>query len=239
VRNARYQLHFAGVITSEKVAFSHLFATSALARMIWRTVRVWPTCPRRRCRASNVFSTFDRENAMNATLGNLFRVSVFAAFALALSAPFAVAQNPYRTAGEKISGNAYWPGRATTQYLQSAQNYAQEFQSYVATTPKPEPAVVAEVHKTLTNYLDESNKHLGSMKKDFAGDKETLAAIDKMEKGLATAVSHHKAMIESLKNEDVNKVMAMSSAADLSKELGKVHADHIALMKKLSEKHAK
>jgi flagellar motility protein MotE (MotC chaperone) len=174
---------------------------------------------------------------MNATIRNLFFVAACAA--LFFSPQLATAQNSFRTAGEKISGDAYWPGRATSQYLQSAQNYTQEFQTYVARTPKPEPAVVAEVHKTLANYLDESSKHLASMKKDFAGDKETLAAIDKMEKGLATAVSHNKTMIESLKNEDVNQVLAMNSAADLSKEIAKVHADHVSLMKKLSEKHTK
>ena len=176
---------------------------------------------------------------MNATLRNLFRVSALAVLALTLSLQFAAAQNPFRSAGEKISGEAYWPARATGQYIQSAQNYAQEFQAHVAKAGKPEPAVVAEVQKTLTGYLDEANKHLVSMKKDFADDKETVAAVEMMEKDLASAVAHNKAMIECCKDEKFDKAMAMTCCTDLSKDLGKIHADHVALMKKLSTKHAK
>ena len=176
---------------------------------------------------------------MNATIRSLLSAAAVAAIVLTLSAPAATAQNPFRTAGEKITGDAYWPGRATTRYLESAQSYAQDFQTHVAKAGKPEPAVVAEVHKTLTGYLDEASKHLASMKKDFAGDKETVAAVEKMEKDLATAVSHNKAMVECCKGEKFDKAMAMTCCTDLSKELGKIHADHVALMKKLSQKHAK
>jgi len=107
-----------------------------------------------------------------------------------------------------------------------------------AKTPKPEPAVVAEVHKTLTGYLDEANKHLASMKKDFAGDKETVAAVESLEKELATAVAHHKAMIACCKDEKFDKAMAMSCCTDLAKQLDKIHVEHVDLMKKLSQKYA-
>jgi hypothetical protein len=175
---------------------------------------------------------------MNATFRTLFGTATLAALALVAMPSAADAQNPFRTAGEKISGEAYWPGRATTRYLESAQSYAQDFQTHVAKAGKPEPAVVAEVHKTLTGYLDEANKHLVSMKKDFASDKETVAAIEKIEKDLATAVAHNKAMIDCCKEEKFDKAMAMTCCTDLSKQLGKIHADHVALMKKLSTKYA-
>jgi hypothetical protein len=148
------------------------------------------------------------------------------------------AQNPFRTAGEKITGEAYWPGRATGRYIESAQNYAQEYQSYIAKAPKPEPAVVQEVSKTLGSYLEEANKHLVSMKKDFAGDKETVAAVESIEKDLAKAVEHNKAMITCCQAEKFDKALAMTCCTDLSKQLGKIHQDHVALMKKLATKHA-
>ena len=62
------------------------------------------------------------------------------------------------------------------------------------------------------------------MKKDFAADKETVAAVEVIEKDLAQAVEH-------------NKAMAMSCCTDLSKQLGKIHDNHVALMKKLAAKH--
>jgi len=172
---------------------------------------------------------------MNATFRNL---SVVAALLAMIGLPqLAVAQNPFRTAGEKISGEAYWPGRATGQYIQSAQSYAQEYQAYLARTPRPEPAVVQEVSKTLSGYLDEAHKHLVAMKKDFAGDKETVAAIESIEKDLAKAVDHNKEMVKCCENEKFDKAMAMTCCTDLSKALGKIHADHVALMKKLAQKH--
>jgi len=172
---------------------------------------------------------------MNATLRSLFVASSCAAL---LAAPqLATAQNPFRSAGDKITGDAYWPGRATGQYIQSAQTYAQEYQSYLARAPRPEPAVVQEVSKTLRSYLDEANKHLVSMKKDFADDKETVAAVESIEKDLAKAIDHNKAMVKCCQDEKYDKAMAMSCCTDLSKSLTKIHDDHVALMKKLSAKH--
>src|SRR5436190_11975445 len=156
---------------------------------------------------------------MNATIRTLLCAATVAALFLTVSPQAATAQNPFRSAGDKITGDAYWPGRATTRYLESAQSYAQDFQTHVAKAGKPEPAVVAEVQKTLTGYLDEAKKHLATMKKDFAADKETVAAIEKMEKDLATAVAHNTAMINCCKEEKFDKAMAMTCCTDLSKEL--------------------
>lgn len=164
-------------------------------------------------------------------------IAAVAVFILGGLSTSAEAQNAFRSAGEKITGEAYWPGRATTRYIESARNYAQEYQSYIARAPRPEPAVVAEVSKTLGSYLDEAKKHLVSMKKDFAEDKETVAAVENIEKDLAKAVEHNKAMVTCCQEEKFDKAMAMTCCTDLSKQLGKIHDDHVALMKKLSAKH--
>jgi hypothetical protein len=175
---------------------------------------------------------------MNANLRNLLGLAALAALTLVISPQSAAAQaSGFRSAGEKITGEAYWPGRATTRHIESARSYAQEYQSYVARAPKPEPAVVAEVSKTLNGYLDEAKKHLVSMKKDFADDKETVAAVESIEKDLAKAVDHNKAMIACCQEEKFDKAMAMSCCTDLAKQLDKIHGDHVALMKKLSQKH--
>src|SRR5207244_12867465 len=81
----------------------------------------------------------------------------------------------FQDAGAKIRGDAYWPGRAATRYVESARNYAQEVQTYVAKAPQPEPSVVKEIKTEIGRYLDASKTHLASMKKDFTGDKETVA----------------------------------------------------------------
>lgn len=162
------------------------------------------------------------------------------AFVLSLGlVPSVMAQpNVFRDAGAKIRGDAYWPGRATSRSLQSARIYAHDFQTYVHNVPNPEPSVVKDVSTDLGRYLDDAKKHLATMKKDFAADKETVAAVESLEKGLAAAVGHHKEMIACCENEKFDKIVTMTCCKDLVKQLDKIHAEHADLMKKLSHKHA-
>ena len=104
--------------------------------------------------------------------------------------------------------------------------------------PNPEPAVVKEVKLELARYLEEAKKHLATMKKDFAADKETVAAIEKIEKELAVAVENHKSMIECCENEKFDKTVGMACCKDLVKYVDKVNVAHQALLKVLAAKHA-
>jgi len=173
---------------------------------------------------------------MNATLRTIVRTATFAALSVIATTAFAQATG-FGSAGHKQGIDAYWPGRATTHYLQSAQTYAAEFQAHVARVGKPEPAVVQEVNKTLTGYLDEAKKHLAAMKKDFTNDTETVAAVEAIEKDLAKAVADNKAMITCCQDQKFDKAMAMTCCTDLSKSIAKIHAAHVGLMGKLAAKY--
>jgi hypothetical protein len=105
--------------------------------------------------------------------------------------------------------------------------------------PTPEPAVVKDVKLELARYLEEAKKHMATMKKDFAADKETIAAIEKIEKDLAKAVENHKSMMECCENETFDKIAGMACCTDMVKQLDKIHAAHQDLMKKLAAKAAK
>lgn len=174
---------------------------------------------------------------MNATFCRLLQVGTVAAIALVMSSQFAAAQNPFRSAGDKVTGDAYWPSRASGHYIESARNYAQQVQTYVAKAPQPEPSVVKDIKTELSRYLDEAQKHLTTMKKDFASDKETVAAVEGIEKELSAAVEHNKAMVACCEDQKFDKIKTMSCCTDLVKALDKVHADHVALMKKLAAKY--
>jgi hypothetical protein len=145
---------------------------------------------------------------------------------------FALAQ--YQDAGAKIRGDVYWRSRASRHYIESGRNYAREVQSYMSKVTKPEPSLVKDVKTELGRYLENASAHLAEMKKDFAGDKETVAAIEGIEKGLNTAIEHNKAMIACCENEKFDKIATMSCCSDLVKQLEKVYADHVALMNKLT-----
>jgi hypothetical protein len=173
---------------------------------------------------------------MNATFRNIVKTTTFVAASIIVTAVYAQTTG-FGSAGHKQGIDTYWPGRATTQYLQSAQAYAAEFQAHVARVGQPAPAVVQEVSRTLAGYLDEANKHLTAMKKDFANDKEMVAAVEAIEKDLAKAVADNKAMIACCQNEKFDKAMAMTCCTDLSKSIAKIHAAHVALMGKLAAKY--
>jgi len=173
---------------------------------------------------------------MNATFRTIVRTTAFVAASIIATTVYAQATG-FGSAGHKQGIDTYWAGRATTHYLQSAQTYAAEFQAHVARVGQPAPAVVQEVSKTLTGYLDEANKHLAAMKKDFANDKETVAAVEAIEKDLTKAVADNKAMIACCQDQKFDKAMAMSCCTDLSKSLAKIHAAHVALMGKLAAKY--
>lgn len=180
-----------------------------------------------------------KENATNTTFRTL---SWAVALALLTAIGFpngAKAQlSGVQSAGDKITGAAYWPARASTRRIESARGYAQEFQSYVQTVPKPDPSVVKDIKTELGRYLDDAEKHLTAMKRDFASDKETVAAVGAIEKELAIAVSHNKAMIACCENQKFDKIATMACCTDLVKQLDKVHADHVVLMRKLGSTHA-
>jgi predicted nucleic acid-binding Zn-ribbon protein len=101
-----------------------------------------------------------------------------------------------------------------------------------------EPSVVKDIKTDLGRYLDDAQKHLATMKKDFTNDKETVAAVENLEKQLATAIAHNKEMITCCEDQKFDKIKTMSCCTDLVKSLDKVHADHVALMRKLSQKYA-
>lgn len=176
---------------------------------------------------------------MNATLKSLLVTTAIAALAFVAFPNGAFGQpGPIRDAGSKIRGDAYWPGRAAARHFDSARNYAQDVQSYLAKAPQPEPSVVKDIKTELGRYLEEGQKHLATMKKDFASDKETVAAIEGIEKELAAAIDHNKAMIGCCEKEKFDKVAAMECCTDLVKQLDKVHKEHVALMQKLAKRYA-
>ena len=176
---------------------------------------------------------------MTTTIRVLFVTAAVAALSIVAFPGKVHAQaSGFQDAGAKIRGDVYWPGRASSRYIESARNYAQDVQTYVAKAPQPEPSVVKEFKMELGRYLDDAQKHLATMKKDLASDKEAVAGIEGIEKGLAAAIEHNKAMIACCENQKFDKVATMTCCTDLVKQLDKVHADHVAMMKKLSQKYA-
>ena len=175
---------------------------------------------------------------MNATFRTLIVTAAIAALSITALPGKAQAQaTGFGSAGWKQGVDNYWPAQASSRYIESARNYAQSVQTYVTKTAQPEPSVVREIKTELGRYLDDAQKHLATMKNDFANDKEAVAAISNIEKELSTAVTHNKEMIACCEGQKFDKIKTMTCCTDLVKSLDKVHADHVALMKKLAAKY--
>jgi hypothetical protein len=166
-------------------------------------------------------------------------VCLIVASSLAISSAQAQPTSGFHSAGWKQGVDTYWPARSASRAIDNAREYAQDFQNYVTKMPAPEPSVVKDVKVELARYLDEAAKHLATMKKDFAGDKEISSAIAAIEKDLATAVANHKSVIECCEHEKFDKAAGMTCCKDMVKDFDKVHAAHAELMKKLAAKAPK
>jgi hypothetical protein len=168
----------------------------------------------------------------------LFCLALAAISSLALMPGLALAQ---KDAGAKARGEhsvPFWSSRASARRISAANDYARDFQRYIAANPKPDPAVVKEVTTEIGNNLEEAKKHLAQLKKDFGANKEAVAGIETIEKQLAAAFDQHKMLSECCAKEAFDKIATMDCCSDLAKKLDKILTDHDELMHKLSPKAA-
>lgn len=146
-----------------------------------------------------------------------------------------------KDAGAKARGEAtvpFWSSRYSSRRLHHARDYARDFHGYLVENPKPDPVVVKEVTTEIGRNIEEAKKHLAIMKKDFASDKDAVAAIENLEKELAVAFDHHKLLCDCCAQATVDAAKTMECCNDLAKQLDKFIADHDELMRKLSRKPA-
>lgn len=164
------------------------------------------------------------------------RGAVVLAVLLLVAAP-AAAQLP---AGHKITGGykSFWSGKSASRNIRYARESAAATHEYLAQAAQPEPKVVEELASETLHNLEAAKKHFAAIRKDYAGDKETLSAVDRIEKHLNAAIDHHGKLCECCKNKDFQAVMAMECCNDMSKEIEAALSEHDALMRQLATKAA-
>lgn len=171
-------------------------------------------------------------------MNNSRRILMGTALAVSMSfVSFPSAIFAQKDAGAKARGeHFFWSSKYSSRRMQHARDYARDFHGYVVENPKPDPAVAKEVTSEIGRNIEEARKHLATMKKDFASDKDAVAAIEKLEKELAMAVDHHEALCDCCEHTKFDAIKAMECCNDLAKQLDKFVADHDELMRKLSGK---
>lgn len=168
---------------------------------------------------------------------NFVRVGAWSVLVVLVAAGAAQAQLP---AGHKITGGykSFWSGKSASRSLSHARDHAVGAHEYLAQSAQPDPKVVEEQVSEVLRNLETAKKHFATIRKDYSGDKETLAAIDRIEKHLAGAMEHHGKLCECCQEKDFQAIMAMECCNDMTKEIEAALSEHESLMRQLASKAA-
>ncbi len=167
-------------------------------------------------------------------MSHLSRPSIaLAFFAILFSASSANAQ---RDAGSKIRGEYNFYGGAASRSMRGALEYSRDYRQYAQTAPekKVNPEVAREAADTIGDYISKAQKHMAWMRKQAAGDKQTLTSLDVIDKNLADAAKSHHEMHETCLKDNVDAAASMDCCKVIDASLSKAIAEHDKLMKHLA-----
>jgi len=159
-------------------------------------------------------------------------LSVGAAAAAVLTVATAMAQS-YLDAGAKARGD--YGSSSASRSMVSARGYVQDYRQYAAGVQKVEPEVAKDASDAIGDYIAKSKKHFAWMRAsaEKAKDKETLTALDQIDKDMAAAEKSHKEMHEMCAKDNVDKTGSMKCCDQIDESLSKAITEHDKLMKKL------
>lgn len=164
-------------------------------------------------------------------------VVALALLAMAFAASTARAQ---RDAASKIRGEYNFYGGAASRSMRGALEYSRDYRQYAQTAPekKVNPEVAREAADAIGTYITKAQKHMAWMRKQAAGDKETLTSLDEIDKNLAAAGKSHHEMHETCLKDNVDAAASMECCKVIDESLAKAIAEHDKLMKRLATKPA-
>jgi hypothetical protein len=161
-------------------------------------------------------------------------LAILLAFGVTLAAQAAFAQAP---AGAKQRGEYGYYSGAGGSAIRSAQETSSYYRQYAQTAPdkKVNPEVAREAADAIGDYITKAQKHFAGMRKvaEAANDKETLTALNSIDKNLAAAKKSHDEMRETCLKDTVDGAATLECCKVIDDHLAKAIADHDKLMKRL------
>lgn len=141
-----------------------------------------------------------------------------------------------RGAQSKTRGEYDFYGKAANRSMRGAREYSHSYRSY-ATSPtvkKVNPQVAKEATDSIGEYIVKAKRHMAWMRKQAADDKETLAALDSIDKHLADAEKAHAEMCAACLKDNVDADESMRCCNVIDESLAKAIAEHDKLMKRVA-----
>ena len=143
-----------------------------------------------------------------------------------------------RDAAAKVRGEYGESYTPASRSLYHARDYAYDYRSYVQQTRlkkgEVDPEVAKEHAEELGRNIAMLQKHLVRMRKHAAGDKETLASLDVIDKHIKEAAKAQVALAELAAKPPVDAEASEKYSDEASKALDLAIAEHDKLMKKLA-----
>jgi excinuclease UvrABC helicase subunit UvrB len=159
---------------------------------------------------------------------------------LATAAMLLVSQSAFaqRDAGSKIRGEYNFYGNSAGSSMRSARENSTYYREYAQSAEKVNPEVAKESVDTIGVYITKAQKHMASMRKHAkaTNDKETLAALDSIDKHLADASKNHADMKETCMKDNVDGKASMECCKVIDDSLAKAISEHDKLMKHIAKK---
>ncbi len=143
-----------------------------------------------------------------------------------------------RDAAAKVRGEYGENYTPASRSLLHARDYANDYHSYVQQTRLDKGEVDPEVAKEHADELGRNiamlQRHLVRMRKHAAGDKETLASLDVIDKHVKDAAKAQVALAALAANPPVDAEASEKYSDEASKSLDLAIAEHDKLMKRLA-----
>jgi hypothetical protein len=166
------------------------------------------------------------------------RYSTRPLIALALLAIVATANSAHaqRDAGSKIRGEYNFYGSSAGSAMRGAREHSQYYRQYAQRAQPVNPEVAREAADTIGTYITKAQRHFAWMRTQAqaSNDKETLTALDSIDKNLAAAAKSHHEMHDTCLKANVDAAASMKCCQEIDEHLSKAIADHDALMKRLA-----
>ena len=129
-------------------------------------------------------------------------------------------------------GRGFWANRRAYRNMRHARDYSQSIYNYSRDAATIEPQVAKAESERLGQDIAGAQKELAIARKEAGKDKDTLAALDVVEKHLAKAAEMHKALHEECCKDDVDGGICAKHCSEITKELEKAMTEHAALIRK-------
>lgn len=151
--------------------------------------------------------------------------------AVLLSAQGAFAQ---RDAATKARGEYNFHGNSASGSIRNARESSANYLEYARTSEQVNPELATETVDEIGQFITKAQKHMASMRKHAAGDKQTLTALDSIDKNLAQAAKSQAEMRATCHQDKVDGPASLVCCKAIDESLAKAIAEHDKLMKRLS-----